>query len=343
MYTIFDYLKYYKDYSLSELKWNNMDNLFIAIISYASIKSFNYKSYNAFVFEVLNHSDKTCKDVMAPKVLELLEIVKESKRYENMKFMNFINQVDTNTQFGAITVSLDDLKIISFKGSDGSVIGWLENFRLSYIYPTFTQRLAIDYLNKNIGLFDSNVYVTGHSKGGNLALVSSMELSNFKYKKINSIINFDGPGVKYNEFKSLKYKRLKGKLINIIPTGSYIGTLLFNENYKVIKSNAHAINEHYPTTWSIFGNEFVKGNLSKLSTQLIKMSSVNIKNLDDKKMSEIFENAFKVFDKRETTHIKMTLIDIVNIVRNVSKLDPELSKYITTIITTMIKLSKENK
>ncbi|MEI3499052.1 MAG: Mbeg1-like protein [Bacilli bacterium] len=60
-------------------------------------------------------------------------------------------------------------KIISFKGTDSSLIGWLENFRLAYEYPTYTQKLAIDYLKNNISFLDQDVYVVGHSKGGNLA------------------------------------------------------------------------------------------------------------------------------------------------------------------------------
>ena len=30
MFTINDYLKYYKDYDLKEVPWNNMDNLFLS-------------------------------------------------------------------------------------------------------------------------------------------------------------------------------------------------------------------------------------------------------------------------------------------------------------------------
>ena len=341
MYTIYDYLKFYKDYSLKDLKWNMMDNLFIAILSYMPVENFSYMSYSNLVDKILSVADYDKKDLMIPKVIELIDIVKDSKRYKNMQFTNFINRVDSSTQFGAITVNIGNIKVISFKGSDGSVVGWLENFRICYEYPTFTQKLAINYLNENIGLFDKNIYVTGHSKGGNLALVSAMELSDFKYNKIKNIINFDGPGVRYNEFITPKFKRFKGELINIVPSGSYIGTLLFNKEYTVIKSNSHAINEHYPTSWNIFGCEFINSYLSKLSVGLIKMSSVNVKDLDYDKVKEIFENAFKVFNKRETSHLKISLKDIIDIVKSVNQLDPELSKYISTIITTMIKLSKE--
>ena len=341
MYTIYDYLKFYKNTSLNELKWNIMDNLFISILTYMPLNSFKYLKFDDLVNKILNVKKEEISEIMMPKVIELMKIIKNSKRYKEMKLTNFINLRNSKTQFGALTIIIKNIKVIAFKGTDGSVIGWLENFRLAYQYPTNTHKLAIDYLNKNISLLDTNVFVTGHSKGGNLALVSSMEVDSFKYSKIKKIINFDGPGLRYQEYNSLKYKKVKNKLINIIPTGSYIGTLLYNENYTVIKSKSHFVNEHYPTSWNIFGTVFIKGNLSKLSVELIKRTTVNIKDLDDDKLALVFESAFKIFDKKETKYMKLGLTDIINLLKTVNNLDPNVSKYASTIITTMLQLSKD--
>lgn len=49
-------------------------------------------------------------------------------------------------QFGGAKFSNKDTTIISFKGTDGSCIGWYENLRLSYMYPTKTQSYALDYI-----------------------------------------------------------------------------------------------------------------------------------------------------------------------------------------------------
>ena len=339
MSTIKNYLKQYKDYSFNELSWNKIDNLFLSILVYMPVNSFDYMNYNDLVLEILKNKKIDTKDVMIPMVIKLIEIVKDSKRYQDLKFINFINRVDEYTQFGAFTVLARNKKIICFKGTDRSVIGWLENFRLAYMYPTYTQELAIKYLKNNISIFDKNIYVCGHSKGGNLAIISSMELSYFKSKKIKQIYNFDGPGLKLKEFKSNKYKRIKNRIINIIPTGSYIGTILYNENYHVIKTSSLAINEHYPVYWNILNTEFVKGNISKLSVGLIKRTTVNLSEIDELKLKEIFETTFQIFNNKETKDIKISLTDIINLFKTVNKMDDDLSKYIFTIIKTMIKLS----
>ena len=340
MYTIYDYLKYYKNVSLEELPWNGMDNLFAAILSYAPFPSFSKKNWMEFVKEVLNFSNPE-KDIMISAVLKLISILKDSTRYQELKFYNFINYKDNTTQFGALTMKVRGVKIISFKGTDGSVIGWLENFRLCYTYPTNTQNLAIKYLNQAITLIDSNVYVVGHSKGGNLAMASAMELSSYKFQKIKQIYNFDGPGFRKQEFESFKYQRLASKLTNIIPTGSYIGTLLYNKNYQVVSSSSYAINEHYPTFWNTYGTMFIEGKLSSLSNELIKRTTIGLSKLEEQKVKEIFETAFQVFNQRETLKLKLTLRDIMRLLKSVYDMDKELSSYIATIVKTMLILSNK--
>lgn len=47
MYTIYDYLKYYKNTSLYEVKWNSLDSLMCAILVYLPVSSFaDVKSIN---------------------------------------------------------------------------------------------------------------------------------------------------------------------------------------------------------------------------------------------------------------------------------------------------------
>ena len=130
-------------------------------------------------------------------------------------------------------------------------------------------------------------------------------------------------------------------MTNKVKRISYIGTLLHNENYNVVKSNTHAIGEHYPTSWSIFGMEFVKGTLSKVSVGLIKRTTVNIRNLDNDKIRDIFENTFKTFNKKETKTMKINLISFMNLIKTMNKMDKELSSYVITILKTMITLSEK--
>ena len=213
------------------------------------------------------------------------------------------------------------------------MIGWIENFRLAYEYPTYTQQKAIDYLNKNISFLDNEIYVVGHSKGGNLAMVSSMESN--KLKKIKSVYNFDGPGFKSEEYNKAKYKKLKEKLINILPTNSVVGTIMNNDNYNVITSNKIAFEKHYPTSWCIFGEYFIDSKLSKTSQQLHESTTVGLEKLDNNKLKQIVEVFFKNFDKDYTSQFKLDFNDIKSFIKNAKNIDKDTANYLLTVIDNM--------
>ena len=340
MYTFYDYLKYYKNYDLKDIPWNIMDNLLCAILVYIPVKSFNKTKTITSICNELSKKELPKKvDYMTPKTKDIIDIIKDSKRYKDLKLKNFINTIDNNTQFGAGTFVLKNVKTISFKGTDRSVIGWLENFRLIYEYPTYTQTLAIKYLSDNINIFDREVYVTGHSKGGNLAMASAMEANIPDFNKIKKIVNFDGPGFREDEYTSLKYERLKKKLINIIPTSSYIGVMLFNDDYQIVTTNSHAINVHYPMYWNSYGTVFIEGKQSKISRNLHEMTSKNITKISNEEIHYVIEESFKNLDKKSL----ISLNNILNIMKSIRGVDNKTLKYLHTIINSMLKLSKNEK
>lgn len=339
MYTIIDYLNYYKDLTLEEATFNKIDILLFAILVYLPGDSFNKEISLSEFYNYTYKYHKKDVGVMVPKAYELLNIIKDSKRYKNLKIKNFVRIKDDNTQFGAATFILNDKKIVSFKGTDGSLIGWIENIRIAYKYLTVTQTLAVNYLKDNIDVNDKKVYVTGHSKGGNLALVSSMELDDKLFNKITAIYNFDGPGLRLEEYNSLKYKGVLPKLNNIVPSMSCVGILLNNSNYEVVKSNLFAFEEHYPTSWNIFGQCFVLDELAKSSLQLHESTTTGIKDLENSKIEYTFETLFANLGKEYTKPVRVTMEDVKNILHNIKNIDKGVYTYIEAILTAMLSVS----
>lgn len=338
MYTIIDYLKFYNKFTLKEVHWNNIDNLMCAILAYLPIESFDgCKNIN----ELYNYANKyknSLKGTMIIKVYEILDLIYNSKRYKNLKTYNFINIRNDDIQFGAVTFRINNETIISYKGTDGSLIGWIENFRIIYNYPTDTHKLAIKYLNDSVNsITDNNLYIVGHSKGGNLAMVSAMETTEKNFKKIKKICNFDGPGFRRCEFESKKYNGILEKTINVLPTGSVIGILLNNKNYTVVKSNNHAFNEHYPTSWNIFGECFIEGKLSGVSKKIHNSMNSALKMLDNDKLGESFETIFQSLEKKYSSDINLSLEDIIKAYRNARKNNIDAAKYIDVIFNSLIK------
>ena len=336
MYTVMDYLKYYRDIPFTEVSLNQLDFLICAILVYLPLNDFKEaKSLKDFSKIALELENKDYDGMMIPKSYEVLKYLQNAKRYADMKIMNFVNQKNEKTQFGACKFLMDKTTIIAFKGTDGSTIGWVENFRLLYDYPTYTQRLSLNYLEDNIKFNDKNVYVVGHSKGGNLAMASVMELSRPLFKKVKKVYNFDGPGFLKKEFNSLKYRELLPKLVNIIPTGSVVGSLLFNKNYTVVESCELAFNEHYPTTWGVFGEFFLEGTLSGVSKYLNESTTIGMNDLESEKVKEAIEMILKNIEKKYDEEFEFNINDIKNLLKNRDNIDSEVAKYLTTMLPKM--------
>ena len=113
-------------------------------------------SFFMSIEEVINIKTDKEKIVLINKIMHnndleelsnVLNKIKTSKRYENIIISNFKNVRNNDTQFGAMSVRFNDNLLIAFKGSDSSLISWIENLRLNYQYPTYTQSKGIKIIN----------------------------------------------------------------------------------------------------------------------------------------------------------------------------------------------------
>lgn len=338
MFTIYDYLDYYKNCSFEEVGFNQMDAMLFACLVYLPIKSFSEnKSYKDFVSYAYTFYKDDYSGVMKPSSFALLNKIKTSRRYENIIISNFKNVRNNDTQFGAMSVRFNDNLLIAFKGSDSSLISWIENLRLNYQYPTYTQSKGIKYAKDNILDSDKNVYLVGHSKGGNLAMCAGMEIPSGLRDKVKVIYNFDGPGFLKKEYDK-KFNLIKEKVVNIVPTGSVVGMCLYNDNFKSVKSKDLAFGEHYPVGWGVFGEFFVKTSLSRVSKQIHEMTTTNLDAVDKKQLGETIEELCKGLGVDYDSDFHLSISEIWEIIRNMKGIDPKVYKYLTSVMQTLMKV-----
>lgn len=338
MFTIYDYLDYYKNCSFEEVGFNQMDAMLFACLVYLPIKSFSEnKSYKDFVSYAYTFYKDDYSGVMKPSSFALLNKIKTSKRYENIIISNFKNVRNNDTQFGAMSVRFNDNLLIAFKGSDSSLISWIENLRLNYQYPTYTQSKGIKYAKDNVLDSDKNVYLVGHSKGGNLAMCAGMEIPSGLRDKVKVIYNFDGPGFLKKEYEK-KFNLIKEKVVNIVPSGSVVGMCLYNDNFKSVKSKDLAFGEHYPVGWGVFGEFFVKTSLSRVSKQIHEMTTTNLDAVDKKQLGETIEELCKGLGVDYDSDFHLSISEIWEIIRNMKGIDPKVYKYLTSVMQTLMKV-----
>ena len=315
-----------------------MDAMLFACLVYLPIKSFSEnKSYKDFVSYAYTFYKDDYSGVMKPSSFALLNKIKTSKRYENIIISNFKNIRNNDTQFGAMSVRFNDNLLIAFKGSDSSLISWIENLRLNYQYPTYTQNKGIKYAKDNILDSDKNVYLVGHSKGGNLAMCAGMEIPSGLRDKVKVIYNFDGPGFLKKEYEK-KFNLIKEKVVNIVPSGSVVGMCLYNDNFKSVKSKDLAFGEHYPVGWGVFGEFFVKTSLSRVSKQIHEMTTTNLDAVDKKQLGETIEELCKGLGVDYDSDFHLSMSEIWEIIRNMKGIDPKVYKYLTSVMQTLMKV-----
>jgi len=343
LFTIFDYIKSYRDISFEEVPWNMSDNLICSILAYLPTQGFK-KATNLFEIyeEVKKVENPERLGIVEPKSIEILKFMIDSIRYSELEFSNFIKLKNKETQFGAVTIRINKRTIISFQGTDYSTIGWLENFRMVYEYPTYTQKLAVDYLNNVLQTEkNDNVYVLGHSKGGNLAMVSAMECPESIYNKIKQVYNFDGPGFREEEYVSKRYQNISKKLVNVVPSGSVIGMIMNNKDYHVIKTNCIGFKGHFPINWRIENTSLIGDDLSYISKQIHKSTTIGFKAIDNLLIREAIESLFDALSEDKTADIKLSLEKIIKTYNKLKLENPKIFQNLDDIFNSIFEAVKE--
>lgn len=272
MDNLFAYLKWRGDLSFSKCKINELDfALFSQLVIIPYLQYINMpmsKTSDSITIEELaklvnDNKEKFIKKIgliIPYQIIDLLIIMGKSNRYKHLLISNYEHNVSINieTQFAAFCIDLDaSTRIIVYSGTDDTIIGWKENFNMIITSPTEAQKVATKYLKKYSE--DKKVYITGHSKGGNLAIYSTLHIREDVFNRIIRVYAFDGPGIsediKLNDDEKQRFK----KIYNFVPQTSVIGRLFYHyENEIVVKSTNLGLYQHDILSWEININHFEK-------------------------------------------------------------------------------------
>lgn len=334
---IIEYIEKYKNKSFEEEIFNEVDNVVLSMLSYLNFENLidgnnKIKKIGKKFLQTCTYKEISKLGIAQKDAYNCLTKVVNTKRYENIEMLDYVYIGTKKEQFSAITFKIKkDLLYIAFEGTDNLISGWKEDFQLAYMYPVLSQIHAINYLNKTVKYFGPKIIVGGHSKGGNLALISALEINKLKQHKIIKIYNNDGPGLRKKEFQSKKYSKIKNKYIHIIPQNSVIGIMLRNEKYEVVKTNRKTIMSHYPISWVIEENKFKKASLRLKSKNLEKNVLEWLDNHNDYERKKMIDNTFKIFeiceidDTRNLRKIK-NITKVINEIRNIDEETKQLAQ-----------------
>ena len=275
MNTILDYLEWRGDLSFNERPFNEIDNLIFSELAYFQFSDVMEPEETITISDVFSRNKiKPSKhDYSSNDPLPLLEACSKSVRFSNVSVTNFVEIMDTKReiQFSATTfIYAKDQIYVAYRGTDSNIVGWREDFNLSFLDECPAQAEAVNYLQKVLKSFSSSIIVGGHSKGGNLAIYASIFCKPKEQNRITSIYSNDGPG--FNEYISSdkRYKAILPKVNLIIPEASIIGILFSNkEEKKIVKSTANGGHQHNPYTWVVKRDSFEEADKQASSSVLL--------------------------------------------------------------------------
>ena len=156
-------------------------------------------------------------------------------------------------------MALDDgSHFVAYRGTDYSVIGWKEDFNMTFVSGVPAQLEAVKYLNMVAERTTGPLYVGGHSKGGNLAIYAAAFCEPQVQQRIVAIYNNDGPGFLEDVIASSGYQAICNRIYTYVPQTSFFGLALeHEEEFIVIESTERFLMQHDPYSWSVKGAEFV--------------------------------------------------------------------------------------
>ena len=345
--------------TFAESSLNEVDSLIFSLLSYVDLKGIVPERFceigvplraaaNAF-FSRNPDIKKISLGVIVPKdIIKLLQAAKDTRRFRSVELKSHVNMIDVERemQFSATTFLIDpNTAVIAYRGTDDTIIGWKENFNMSFLPVVPAQQKAAEYLDEIADTFRGSIYLTGHSKGGNLAVYAAVHCNNDVKDRLLQVWSNDGPGFGSGMLQNPEYIRLRPIIRSLVPQTSVVGMLLeHDENYTVVKSRQVGPFQHDGLSWNVMGKNFVHlkavtGGCKYMDRTLNEW----VQQMTPEQREQFTEALYSVLSVDNA----QTLTDLVSIsksklLQKSSDLDPHVRQTIQMMMSAFFELNKKN-
>lgn len=343
MANLFDYINWRKDLTMAQDPFNDIDGLILSELIYVEFEQFiplfptnqsiTLKEAANIYFASVDVDALLAKFSFTKEAIELFKEMAKAPRYQNIRLSNYINELDYQEikQFSAITYQLEDNSVfVAYRGTDDTILGWQEDFQMTYRFPVASQIRSHEYLetiaeikfpirfngftgkffNKTCQylkykMFGVNLRIGGHSKGANLAVYASSNVSSKIAKRIIEVYNYDGPGFSKEVLANDQYQSIALKTKKFIPEGSVFGIMLESlEKRVIIKSVAKGVYQHSGFSWQIQGKQFIEADFINEDSQALDTAFKSWLTKVDLTIRENAVNAFfSIFAAAKIEHL----------------------------------------
>ncbi|MBR7111763.1 MAG: DUF2974 domain-containing protein [Clostridia bacterium] len=268
MSNLFDYLTWRGDLTFGNASLTPVDALIFSMLAYSDLGGLVPSSPRgepvrlcevAKAYFARPSVERKAVDLNHERLLRALAA---SARFSNLRVFGAKKILDRadGMQFGAVSFLLPGQNVfVAFEGTDDTLVGWREDFRMSYECPVPAQLTAVEYLREVAAAYPlRRIFVGGHSKGGNLAMFSAVHSGDHIRYRIRAVYNNDGPGFCDSTLASAAYLELRDRIYTYLPQSSIVAVLLEHDtNYKIVESTNKGLLQHDGYSWQVEGPDFV--------------------------------------------------------------------------------------
>ena len=338
MSTIFDYLKEVTHDSIYDRPFKELDVLALTELTYLPfghiVPQGDTTGIQVRLSDAAELVDRTTNFTVSHQHLQLVDELATSKRFKNIKLLNYVDEYDPDVQkqFAAMTYRLTlDVYLVIFRGTDDTLIGWKEDFHMTYMDHVPAQKRAASYLQHVMKEFPKGRFlVAGHSKGGNLATYACSYLPDHLFERVDTIYSYDAPGLNQAIIETEGYQRTSPKIRRFVPQGSIVGMMLeVPEPTTIVKSRAFGgFAQHDAFTWMIEKDKFVTlDQTSPDSQQTDETLKQWVRETSADERKKFFDTFFGIFLDAGITSINdltdlKQLAKAKEILQNAQDLDP---------------------
>ncbi len=344
MNDIFFYLHSHSELSFDEYPFSDVDALILSSFIYIKFPTIK----DGTLIKDVDIKPITEKDCHMKDDLRLLRAIVRTKRFGSLSIRYYTSVLNGSTQYGSVVLEDDERVFIIFRGTDNTLEGWLEDFNMAFTSHIPSQAIAYQYTEKVLkSVTDKSVYIMGHSKGGNLALYSYLNLSEEQKSKVVSVYNLDGPG--FSEFSEMadKVKTEDAKIKTFVPSSTVIGMLLeHGDRYSIVKSRNIGMMQHDLYSWRLKGDGlWLVKDRDKFSYKKDALIHSWLSSLSANERAEFVALIFKHIHKKGYKDFDEVLLnfikDLNKLLKNYKELDKETQLIISKLLLSMYLAEKK--
>ncbi len=302
MFDIISYARKFSKFTFAEKQFNNIDGVIFSQLPYLNYKSLSGPTSlaNMTIAEIAQFSHHTWN---AKKNYQLLNIMKNSLRYRDVKFLDFTNKFSYGKEqnFSAVSMQINaDHYFVGYRGTESNFVDWKEDMNLSFMKEIPSRVEATHYLKDFMNSVSGKVIIGGHSKGGDLATFAFKHIPESLQARITHAYSIDGP----TSIKT-KHTSIQDRITKLVPQTSLIGIIMDrSKKFQVVRSTADMMEQHNPFTWSVVDGDFEYLPQTDKFSKIVQDSLMTWQKELSPGMKKTFVNSlFRAIDKTGHTSV----------------------------------------